>query len=76
MELLLYLAEFQNEQGQVEDPLEVDRMMQSDTKAPGTELPAPPDRTPELQPESKPRRTDKPDHDAPTPTPSAENSRA
>ncbi len=76
MELLLYLAEFQNDQGQVEDPMEVDRIMQSDPKAPSAELPELPDRTPEPQPESKPRRATQPDHHAPTPPPPDENSRA
>jgi hypothetical protein len=65
MELLLYLAEFQDEQGQVADPLEVDRMLSGENAAPDTESPAAPDRQPASQTQAETQRPTEPDHDAP-----------
>jgi hypothetical protein len=68
MELLLYLAEFQDEEGEVEDPLEVDRLMQSEADAPDPEKPPSADHNskpkPDSRPESNPQRTNEPAHDA------------
>jgi hypothetical protein len=62
MELLLYLAEFQDEEGKVEDPLEVDRLMQSEADA------ADPEKSPaadhNTKPESNPQRSNEPAHHA------------
>lgn len=65
MELLLYLAEFQDAQGEVDDPLEVDRLMQSEAIAPNTDVPKATE--PKLPPKSTPdpRRPKEPADNAP-----------
>jgi hypothetical protein len=64
MELLLYLAEFQDEEGKVEDPLEVDRLMQSEAAAPDTEKPEAADQKIKPQPKTNPQRSSEPAPDA------------
>lgn len=71
MELLLYLAEFHNGDGASDDPLEVDRMMQSQSESADTDQ----DAEPNTHPTPPIDRTQNENRNVPESKPAPENHR-